>query len=87
MSIGEWKKEQEKDSAFCKVMQLIKYELLFKYRGTQNDDPELQNYLKMRKNLCVVKTLLHRREQLKNHLVEPIRVTSSLSETCGISMS
>ena len=70
MSIREWRKEQEKDSAIYTIMQLIKDELLFKYRGTRNEDPELQNYLKMRKNLCIVETLLHRRVQLKNHLVE-----------------
>ena len=70
MSIGEWRKEQEKDSTIYKIMQLIQNELLFKYRGTRNEDSEVQNYLKIRENLCIVEMLLHRRVQLKNHLVE-----------------
>ena len=48
----------------------MRYNLLFKYRSTKKEDPELQNYLKMRKSLCIVETLLHRKVKLKNHLVE-----------------
>ena len=70
MSIGEWRKEQERDSAINKIIQLIRDDMLFKYRSTQNEDPELQNYLKTRKSLCMADTLLHRKVQLKNHLVE-----------------
>ena len=44
--------------------------LLFKYRSTRDENPEVQNYLKIRKSLCMVETLLHRKVQLKNHLVE-----------------
>ena len=70
MSIGEWKKEQEEDFAISKIMQLMHNDQLFKYRGTRNEDSEVQNYLKIRKSLCIVETLLHRKVQLKNHLVE-----------------
>ena len=70
MSIGEWRKEQEEDFAISKIMQLMHNDLLFKYKGTRNEDSEVQNYLKIRKNLCIVESLLHRKVQLKNHLVE-----------------
>ena len=50
-------------------MQLLQNDL-FKYRSTQNEDPEVQNYLKTRKSLCIVETLLHQKVQLKNHLIE-----------------
>ena len=36
----------------------------------RNEDPELQNYFKTRKSLCIVETLLDRKVQLKNHSVE-----------------
>ena len=45
-------------------------DLLFKYRSTRDENSEVQNYLKIRKSLCLVETLLHRKVQLKNHLVE-----------------
>ena len=70
MSIGEWRQEQEKDIAICKIVQLMRDDLLFKYRSTRDENPKVQNYLKIRKSLCVVETLLHRKVQLKNHLVE-----------------
>ena len=70
MSIREWRKEQEEDFAINKIMQLMHNDLLFKYRGTRNEDSEVQNYLKIRKSLCIVETLLHRKVQLKSHLVE-----------------
>ena len=70
MSIGEWRQEQEKDAAICKIMQLMRDNSLFKYRSTRDENPEIQNYLKIRKSLCIVETLLHRKVQLKNHLVE-----------------
>ena len=70
MSIREWRKEQEEDFAISKIMQLMHNDLLFKYKGTRNEDSEVQNYLKIRKSLCIVETLLHRKVQLKNHLVE-----------------
>ena len=49
MSIGEWRKEQENDSAIWKIIQLMCDDLLFKYRSTWNEDSEVQNYLKVRK--------------------------------------
>ena len=70
MLIGEWRREQEKDSAIQKIIQLIQNDMLFKYRYTKNDEPELQNYLKTRKSLCMVDTLLHCKVQLKNHIAE-----------------
>ena len=70
MSFGEWRKEQEKDSAIQKIIQLIQNDTIFKYRSTKNDDHELQNYLKTRKSLCMVDTLLHRKVQLKHHMTE-----------------
>ena len=70
MSIGEWRKEQENDSTIWKIIQLMHDDLLFKYRSIRNEDSEVQNYLKIRKNLCMVGMLLHRRVQLKNHLVD-----------------
>ena len=70
MSIGEWQQEQEKDVAICKIVQLMRDDLLFKYRSTRDENPKVQNYLKIRKSLCLVETLLYRKVQLKNHLVE-----------------
>ena len=34
MSIGEWQQEQEKDTAICKIVKLMRDDLLFKYRST-----------------------------------------------------
>ena len=51
-------------------MQLMRDDLLFKYRSTRDENPKVQNYLKIRKSLCIVEMLLHRKVQLKNHLVE-----------------
>ena len=70
MSIGEWQQEQEKDIAISKIMQLMRDNLLFKYRSTGDENLEVQNYLKIRKSLCIVETLLHRKVELKNHSVE-----------------
>ena len=70
MSIGEWREEQERDFAISKIMQLMRNDMLFKYRSTRNENPEVQNYLKMRKGLCIVEALLLRKVQLKNHSVE-----------------
>ena len=70
MSIAEWRQEQEKDAAICKILQLIRDNSLFKYRSTRDENPEIQNNLKIRKSLCIVEMLLHRKVQLKNHLAE-----------------
>ena len=88
MSIGEWRKEQEKDVAICKIMQLMRDDLLFKYRGTRDENPKVQNYLEIRKSLCLVEMLLHRKVQLKNHFgrSKSICVTFPLPKTYDFSM-
>ena len=67
MNTAEWRKEQEKDQAIGKVLSLLKEDQLFKYRNSKTDDADVQNYLKTRKNLCLVDGLLHRQVQLKHH--------------------
>ena len=59
MNIVEWRKEQEKDQAIGKMLSLMKEDQLFRYRNSKTDDAEVQNYLKARKNLCLVDGLLH----------------------------
>ena len=39
MSIGEWRREQEKDGVIQKIIQLIQNDALFRYRSTKNDNP------------------------------------------------
>ena len=67
---GEWRKEQEKDIAVNKVINLLETDTLFEFRSGRDDAPELQNYLKIRKSLVLVQGLLHRKVQLKHHPTE-----------------
>ena len=70
MTPGEWRKEQEKDVALKKVINLLETNTLFEFRSGRNDTPDLQNYLKIRKSLVLVQGLLHRKVQLKHHPME-----------------
>ena len=67
MNTAEWRKEQEKDQAISKLLSLLKEDWLFKYRNSKTDDADVQNYLKARKNLCLIDGLLHGQVQLKHH--------------------
>ena len=67
MNTAEWRKEQEKDKAIGKMLSLLKEDQLFKYRNSKTDDADVQNYLKTRKNLCLINGLLHWQVQLKHH--------------------
>ena len=70
MSPNEWRIEQEKDPAIKTIINLIESDSLFKHRSSGNENPEVQNYLKVRKSLCMVGGLLYRRVQLKHHQEE-----------------
>ena len=70
MSRGEWREEQRKDFPIRKIVTLLEEGTLFEFRGGRDRDPELQNYLKNRKNLVLIEGLLHRKVQLKHQQVE-----------------
>ena len=70
MTPGEWRKEQEKEVAINKVINLLETDTLFEFRCGRDDPPELHNYLKIRKCLVLAQGLLHRKVQLKHHPTE-----------------
>ena len=70
MSRGEWREEQRKDFPIKKIVTLLEEGTLFEFRGGRDRNPELQNYLKNRKNLVLIEGLLHRKVQLKHQQVE-----------------
>ena len=51
MSPNEWRNEQNSDPAIHKMIQLVESGSLFSYRSGRKEDPEVQNYLKVRKKL------------------------------------
>ena len=67
MSPNEWRVEQEKDPAIKKIIDLEEKGSLFNYRSSRDENPDVQNYLKVRKSLCMTGGLLYRKVQLKHH--------------------
>ena len=70
MNPNEWRNEQLRDPAINKMIHLIETDTLYSYRGSKKENSEVQNYLKVRKSLCVVGGLLYRKVQLKHHQEE-----------------
>ena len=70
MNQNEWRIEQEKDPAIKAIIDLIESESLFNHWSSRNENPEVQNYLKVRKSLCIIGELLYRNVQLKHQQEE-----------------